>query len=221
MYVDASSCPRPRDGFLLPVSTRTSFRRNDGGTTSCPRTRVPRGGRWGQGWIPAFAGMTVEPRRARGRGYPEGGGGARDGFLRGQASQEMTVEPGRRARERGYPEGEAHGAGDGFLLPCRTRFAGMTVEPRRARGRGYPEGGVGPGMDSSPFASFPGNDGGTTSCPRTRVPRGGRWWQGGTPPRPTGWIPAFAGMTVEPRRARGRGYPEGGGALDGFLLSQE
>ena len=48
-----------------------------------------------------------------------------------------------------------------------------------------------------------------------------------TPPRP--WIPAFAGKTVEPRRARASGYPEGGGGVsgpltrprDGFLLSQE
>ena len=80
---------RPRDGFLLGG-------RNDGGTTSCPRTRVPRGGDMGRGLsrVPGMdscskAGMTVEPRRARARGYPEEGYGAgplprpRDGFLLG------------------------------------------------------------------------------------------------------------------------------------------
>ena len=33
------------------------FRRKDGGTTSCPRKRVPRGGRWGVGASPAVPGM--------------------------------------------------------------------------------------------------------------------------------------------------------------------
>ena len=66
------------------------------------------------------------------------------------------------------------------------------------------------------------------SCPRSRAPRGGRWSVGASHAF-QGWIPAFAGKTVEPRRARASGYPEGGGGASGpltrpspgFLLSQE
>ena len=142
---------RPRDGFLLGG-------RNDGGTTSCPRTLVPRGGRWGEASrVPGMdscseAGMTVEPRRARARWYPEGDMG------RG-----LSRVPG--------------------MDSCSE--AGLTVEPRRARARGYPEGEYGAGPLPHPRDGFllGGRiDGGTTSCPRTRVPRGGRW--GGPLPHP-------------------------------------
>ena len=80
------SCPRsraPRGGrgwIPAPRFHEDKLRRKDGGTTSCPRKRVPRGGRWSvgashafQGWIPAFAGKTVEPRRARAKRVPRGG----------------------------------------------------------------------------------------------------------------------------------------------------
>ena len=126
------------------------------------------------------------------------------------------------ARVRGRPEG----GGDGFLLSQERRW--NHVVPAQAgtqRGeverRGLPRV---PGMDSC----FRRKDGGTTSCPRKRVPRGGRWSVGASHAF-QGWIPAFAGKTVEPRRARASGYPEGGGGAsgpltrprDGFLLSQE
>ena len=148
-----------------------------------------------QPWIPAFAGKTVEPRRARASGYPEGGGGVsgpltrpRDGFL---LSQEWLRS----------------GAGRGpapIDHPCESR--GL---PPLLRGASY----------SPP--------------PRPWIPAFAgmvavRWSVGASHASP-GWIPAFAGKTVEPRRARASGYPEGGGGAsgpltrprDGFLLSQE
>ena len=234
---------------------------------SCPRSRAPRGGR---GWIPAFAGKTVEPRRARASVYPEGGGGAsgpptrpRDGFLLSQERRWNHVVPAQAGTQRGeverqglsrvpgmdfcfrrkdggttscprkrVPRGERWSVGASHApQPWTPAFAGKAVEPRRARASGYPEGGrwggvspAVPGMDSC----FRRKDGGTTSCPRKRVPRGGRWSVGASHAF-QGWISAFAGKTVEPRRARASGYPEGGGrasgpltrSRDGFLLSQE
>ena len=85
----AGSPPRPRDGFLLPVSTRTSFAGMTVVASSCPRKRVPRGGNgagrrgeWGgvspasQGWIPAFAGMTVVASSCPRKRVPRWGNGA-------------------------------------------------------------------------------------------------------------------------------------------------
>ena len=122
------------DGFLLPVSTRTSF-----------------------------AGKTVGRRLARASGYPEGGGGAsgpltrpRDGFLLSQERRWNHVVPAQAGTQRGEVE-------------------------RRGLSRA-------PALDSC----FRRKDGGTTSCPRKRVPRGGE----------VGW-----GLSRGPR--------------DGFLLSQE
>ena len=137
-----------------PLPTRRGpLRVCGGGTSSCPRTRVPRGEEVGRGLSRASGMDSCSP------------------FRRGQASQERrwnvagkTVEP-RRARASGYPEG-GDGAGllprprDGFLLPVSTRtsFAGKTVERRR-------------------------KDGGASSCPRKRVPRRGRWGEASPAPQ--------------------------------------
>ena len=174
----------PGDGFLLPVSTRTSFagktvgrRRKDGGTTSCPRTRVPRGGRRGeaspapQGWIPAprfhedklrrkDGGASSCPRTRVPRGGRwDGASPARQGWIPAPRFHEDKL----RRKDGGAPScprtrvprggrwGGASPAPQGWI----PAFAGMTVGRRRARGRGYPEGerwGGGfpraPGMDS-------------------------------------------------------------------------
>ena len=78
--------------LLLPVIPRLAAVDT---SLSWTLSRLPRGGRWGgASRVPGMdscseAGMTVEPRRARARGYPEGGYGAgplprpRDGFLLG------------------------------------------------------------------------------------------------------------------------------------------
>ena len=104
-------------------------------------------------------------RRARGRGYPEGGGG--DGPL---------------PRPR-----------DGFLLPQERRWG--VVVPAQA---GTQRGEVGPGLSRAPGmdSCFRRKDGGVSSCPRKRVPRGER--RGRASPAPQGWIPAFAGMVAAP-----------------------
>ena len=147
--------------LLLPVIPRLAAVDT---SLSWTLSRLPRGGRWGEASrVPGMdscseAGMTVEPRRARARWYPEGDMG------RG-----LSRVPG--------------------MDSCSK--AGMTVEPRRARARWYPEGGYGAGPLPRPRDGFllkGRNDGGTTSCPRTLVPRGGIW--GGASPASQGWIPA-------------------------------
>ena len=116
------------------------LRRKDGGTTSCPRKRVPRGGG-------GVSGPLTRPR---------------DGFLLSQERRWNHVVPAQAGTQRGEVE-------------------------RRGLSRG-------PGMDSC----FRRKDGGTTSCPRKRVPRGGRWSVRASHAF-QGWIPAFAGMVAGSR----------------------
>ena len=65
-------------GHCSIIKAHAPMRRNEGVCGWGPfRSRPrPRASRWERGWILAFAGKTVETRRARASGYPEGGGGA-------------------------------------------------------------------------------------------------------------------------------------------------
>ena len=114
--------PRPRDGFLLSQERRWA--------SSCPRKRVPRGERWGGGWIPAP--RFHEDKLRRKDGGASGGDGARplprprDGFL---LSQERRWGVGGRW-------GQASPASQGWI----PAFAGKTVGRR---------GQVGPGLHSA------------------------------------------------------------------------
>ena len=204
-----TSCPRKRvprggrwrgDGFLLPVSTRTSFTGMTVGTPSCPRKRVPRGGRWGgaspasQGWIPA-------PRFHQDKLRRKDGG---------------TTSCPRKRVPRGGRWGGASPAPQGWIPAPRFhedklhRNDGGTPSCPRKR---VPRGGRWGGASPAPQRWIPAprfhedklhrNDGGTTSCPRKRVPRGGRW--GRASPASQGWIPAFTGMTVGRRGEMGPG----------------
>ena len=120
---------------------------------SCPRSRAPRGGR---GWIPAFAGKTVEPRRARASGYPEGGGGAsgpltrpRDGFLLSQERRGTTSCPRKRVPRGGrWSVGASHSVpgmdscfrrnGCGAPLSCPSRVGAVREPPLRKQGSTAP-----------------------------------------------------------------------------------
>ena len=182
--------------LLLPVIPRLAAVDT---SLSWTLSRLPRGGRWGgASRVPGMdscseAGMTVEPRRARARGYPEGGYGAgplprpRDGFLlKGRIDGGTTPCPRTRVPRGGYGAGPLPRPRDGFLLGGRND-GGTTSCPRTL----VPRGGYGAGPLPHPRDGFllkGRNDGGTTPCPRTRVPRGGIW--GRASPASQGWIPA-------------------------------
>ena len=158
----------------------------------------------------------MEPRRARASGYPEGGGVSgpltrpRDGFL---LSQEWLRS----------------GAGRGpapIDHPCESRGLPLLTTRRlvfttaTALDSCFRRNGCGQGRDAAPRPSTTPAKAGVYRLILCGAPYS---------PLPRPWIPAFAGKTVEPRRARASGYPEGGGGVsgpltrprDGFLLSQE
>ena len=110
------------------------------------------------------------------------------------------------ARVRGRPEG----GGDGFLLSQERRW-NHVVPAQAGTQRGEVERrGLSrvPGMDFC----FRRKDGGTTSCPRKRVPRGGRW--SGVSPAVPGMDSCFrrkdGGTTSCPRKRVPRGGRWGG-----------
>ena len=101
---------------------------------------------------------------------------------------------------------------DGFLLSQERRW-NHVVPAQAGTQRGEVEcRGLSrvPGMDSC----FRRKDGGTTSCPRKRVPRGG--WSVGASHASQGWIPAFAGKTVGRRGEMEQGLSRVPGCIPAF-----